>query len=76
MSFSQLGFPGVSILGPIKKSEGFPDYPRQYLARPFEREVLPNECVFVWGAIEPGDSKHNLIVNLGGELMGIKVVCA
>lgn len=76
MSISQLGFPGVSILGPVKGSEGFPDYPRQYLARPFEREVLPNGCVLIWADKGSTDSKNFLIMNLGGELMKLKVVCS
>lgn len=75
MSVSQLGFPGVSTLGQIKSPGNFEDYPRQYLAKPFEREVKPPNCVLVWGTLDKFKSRNELYLKLGNNTVTIQKVC-
>ena len=75
MSVSQLGFPGVSILGQIKSPGIFSDYPRQYLAKPFDREVKPLNCVLVWHTSDQAKSGDTLYLEVGNDTLGIQKIC-
>ena len=75
MSVSQLGFPGVSILGQIKSPGMFSDYPRQYLAKPFDREVKPLNCVLVWHTSDQAKSGDTLYLEVGNDTLGIQKIC-
>lgn len=76
LSVSQLGFPSVSILGQIKSPGIFEDSPRQYLAKPFEREVKPPNCVLVWGTLDKFKPGNELYLKLGNNTVTIQKVCA
>jgi len=75
MSISQLGFPGVSILGKIKSPGVFNDYPRQYLAKPFDREVKPHNCVLVWNMSDQAESGDRLYLKVEGDTLSIQKIC-
>jgi hypothetical protein len=75
MSFSQLGFPGVSILGPAKVALQIDDYPHQYLSKPFDRETKPTGCVLVWKLHSGARVPDPLFVTLGIENLELTRVC-
>ena len=75
MSMSQLGFPGVSILGKIKVPGVFNDYPRQYLAKPFDREAKPTSCILVWNTSDKVKSGNTLYLEVGDDSLGIQKIC-
>jgi len=75
MSFSQLGFQGVSSLGRIKNEEITAEYSRFYLAEPFNRERLPDRCVLVWNLVEDNVVPENLFITFGGSTLQIKEIC-
>jgi hypothetical protein len=75
MSFSQLGFQGVSSLGRIKNEAITAEYSRFYLAEPFNRERLPDRCVLVWNLVKDNAVPENLSITFGGSTLQIKEIC-
>jgi hypothetical protein len=75
MSLSQLGFPGVSILGKPNNGDTYEDYPRQYLANPFGREVAPTGCVLVWRPSQKNELGTGLHLKLGSEVLVVEKIC-
>lgn len=75
MSLSQLGFPGVSILGKLNNGDTYEDYPRQYLAKPFGREVAPTGCVLVWRPSQKDELGTGLHLKLGTEVLIVERIC-
>lgn len=75
MSFSQLGFPGVSILGKTNDGDVYEDYPRQYLAKSFGREVAPTGCVLVWRPSQKDELATGLHLKLGTQVLIVERIC-
>jgi hypothetical protein len=75
MSFSQLGFPGVSILGKPKEGDIYDDYPRQYLAKPFGRQVQPQGCVLVWRPSPKNETPIGLQLKFGKQVLLVQKIC-
>ena len=75
MSFSQLGFPGVSILGKPAVGNIYDDYPRQYLAKPFGREVAPKSCVLVWRPSPKNEPVNAFYLKFGGQVLLVEKRC-
>jgi hypothetical protein len=75
LSFSQLGFPGVSILGSITNTNSSTSYPYQYFAEPFNRENKPLVCVVNW-QLKTGISEDNVIrANIFGNQILAELWC-
>jgi hypothetical protein len=75
MSFSQLGFQGVSSLGPIKNEASTTEYSRFYLAEPFNRKLMPDRCILVWNLVENNSNLENLSIYFEGSTLEIREIC-
>jgi hypothetical protein len=72
LSFSQLGFPGVSLLGPIAKSPVTPSYPYEFFAEPYNRVSKPSACLINLQVRKDEAEKHTLSLTFfGNQIYGV-----
>ena len=71
LSFSQLGFPGVSTLGAISETTLSQSYPYQYFAQPFNRASKPTVCVINWQLkSHPSETRLTTVTIMGNQISG------